>query len=81
MTFTGDLHERLISGLPQFQIPSLPLSLSLPSSMNFALRDWLGNGKGRKRVLLSEAEDEKELDGDGGGGEGERQIGRKGRRT
>lgn len=37
--------------------------------MNFALRDWLGNGKGRKRVLLSEAEDEKELDGDGGGGE------------
>lgn len=37
--------------------------------MNFALRDWLGNGKGRKRVLLSE--DEKELDGDGGGRGGE----------
>lgn len=30
MTFTGDLHERLISGLPQFQIPFLPLSLSVP---------------------------------------------------
>lgn len=56
VTFTGDLHERLISGLPQFQIPFLPLSLSLflsSSWMNFALRDWL-DGKGRKTRGLSE---------------------------
>lgn len=43
--------------------------------MNFALRDWLGNGKGRKRVLLSE--DEKELDGDGGRGRGRGKSGGK----